>query len=76
MPFHGTRVYSNVGREAMNKTYLCRRIPPHLSMDDYATWVMECLKDITPEQARRQKELEERIEKPFTLYPATQVPNS
>lgn len=52
------------------------RWPPHLSMDDYATWVMECLKVIPPEQARRQKELEERIEKPFTLYPTAQTPDS
>jgi len=38
-------------------------------MDDYVMFIAESIKDVDPEKARRQKQLEERIERPFRLPP-------
>ena len=43
------------------------RFPPRLSMDEYCAFIEASLRDITPEQAARQKALEERIRDRFSL---------
>lgn len=45
------------------------RTLPHVGMDDYLAFVTELLSHADPLKASRQKELEERIDVPFTLFP-------
>lgn len=40
-------------------------LPPHLEMNDYLSFVEQVIAFANPEQVRRQKELEERIEHRF-----------
>lgn len=42
-------------------------IPPHLSMEAYVNFVDESFRNQDIKHIRRQKELEERIEKRFSL---------
>lgn len=42
-------------------------LPPRLSMDEYVEFVARSLQDCNPQSAIRQKELEERIERPFSM---------
>lgn len=42
-------------------------VPPRLTMTAYARWVGENWKDGNLAQMKRQKDLEERIEKPFCI---------
>lgn len=42
-------------------------VPPRLTMTEYARWVGENWKDGNLAQMKRQKDLEERIEKPFRI---------
>ena len=42
-------------------------LPPRLSMDEYADFVEASLREFNPARAARQKEFEERIEKPFRI---------
>ena len=44
-------------------------LPPRLSMSDYVTFIEAAFAQKNPRQSLRQKEIEERIEKPFTLTP-------
>ncbi len=42
-------------------------VPPRLSMTAYARWVSENWKNGDASRQMRQKEIEERIEKPFRM---------
>ena len=42
-------------------------LPPRLSMDEYADFVEASLREANPAHAARQKELEERIRRPFCI---------
>jgi hypothetical protein len=46
------------------------RLPPRLSMDEYADFVEASLRDCNRLHAARQKEVEERIRKPFRILGA------
>lgn len=48
------------------------RMPPHLSMDEYAEFVEASLRNRDPALVARQKELEERILVPFSLTEMSQ----
>jgi len=41
--------------------------PPRLSMDAYVTFLEEAFRTQTPDNIRRQKALEERIDVPFDM---------
>jgi hypothetical protein len=49
------------------KTFAPPPFPPHVSMDAYLTFVEESFRAQKPEQIRRQKHLDERIEKAFDM---------
>ena len=49
------------------KTHTSEPTPPHLSMDAYVDFVEAAFPDRDVKRALRQKELEERIDRPFTL---------
>lgn len=49
------------------------RLPPRLSMDEYADFVEASLRDCDRAFAIRQKEMEERIRTPFRMAPDTPV---
>jgi hypothetical protein len=51
----------------MNKTASPRLAPPRLSMDAYVDFVDESFRDKAIKHIRRQKEIEERIKKRFSL---------
>jgi hypothetical protein len=42
-----------------------KRLPPRLSMDEYAEFVEASLRECDPSRAARQKKLEKRIRTPF-----------
>ncbi len=46
---------------------MVRPMPPRLSMDEYVDFIERSLRQCDPAQARRQKELEERIKLPFSM---------
>lgn len=41
--------------------------PPHFTVEEWMSFCDEMMKMLTPEQIRRQKELEEQIVVPFVL---------
>lgn len=41
--------------------------PPRFSMDEYADFMENALRDVDPARAARQKELEKRIRTPFRI---------
>ena len=43
------------------------RFPPRLTMEEYVAFIEESLKYVDPKQVARQKAIEKRIEKPFSL---------
>ncbi len=51
----------------MPTTSLYSHFPPRLSMADYVRWLDQPLLRPMPQQASRQKALEERIEVPFRI---------
>jgi len=46
-------------------------LPPRLSMDQYADFVEDSLRNCDPVRAARQKEMEERIRTPFRMVDGT-----
>jgi len=44
-----------------------KRLPPRLSMDEYAEFVEASLRECDPSRAARQKKLEKRIRTPFRI---------
>ncbi|MBL7114814.1 MAG: hypothetical protein ISS35_03535 [Kiritimatiellae bacterium] len=51
------------------KTRRPEPLPPRLGMEPYLDFVEESFRERNVKLAHRQKELEERITKPFTLVP-------
>lgn len=43
------------------------RFPPRLTMEEYVAFIEESLKYADPKQIARQKAIEKRIDKPFSL---------
>lgn len=43
------------------------RFPPRLTMEEYVAFIEESLKYVDPKQVARQKAIEKRIDKPFSL---------
>lgn len=43
------------------------RFPPRLTMEEYVAFIEESLKYVDPAQVARQKAIEKRIDKPFSL---------
>jgi len=48
--------------------------PPHLTMDEYVTWIQAMLEQVDPVKASRQKALQEQITTPFRIIPPGQHP--
>jgi hypothetical protein len=42
-------------------------LPPRLSMEEYVDFIASSLREMDPARIERQKQLEENIEKPFSL---------
>ena len=43
------------------------RLPPHLSMDEYAEFVEKTMKECDWDKSARQKKIEKQIKVPFSL---------
>jgi hypothetical protein len=43
------------------------KLPPHLSMDEYADFVEASLRECDPDKVKRQKEIEKKIKMPFRI---------
>ena len=41
--------------------------PPHLTMDEYVTWIQASLEHVDPAKAARQKAIQEQITVPFRI---------
>ena len=48
------------------------RFPPRLTMEEYVAFIEESLKYVDPQQVARQKAIEKRIDKPFSLIDETE----
>lgn len=44
-------------------------LPPRLSMNEYVQWISENVRHTRSGPAQRQKEIEERVAKPFCIPP-------